>query len=321
MCIEEFDDQVERMIPTVGTIRFHRLKFTSGLLAHQKIGINPVPPCMYFSHSWHVLRPLNGDVIFHLLLKQRVHSIIFHIQYAIQILKKLERCFTPLHEEMSPLEPIVLYSHPTGPNPWKVVMILEELEIPFKTIIIPKEDLKKPSYEKICINGRAPAVSDPNHDITLWESGAIIEYLVDHYDKDLRLGFAKGTVEYYHAKQWLYFQVSGQGPYFGQAMWFKNLHPDKIPSAISRYIKEIKRVSGVLDRALGGKEWLVGGKFSFADLAFVPWYDAVEAKVIGDEFTLQQEFPSLYAWLGRCRSQPGVARARAAKAGKPKPNP
>ena len=198
-------------------------------------------------------------------------------------------------------------------------MVLEELEIPFKTIVVPKTDLKKPAYEKICANGRAPAISDPNEGIVLWESGVIIEYLVEKYDEHLRIGFARDTQEYYIAKQWLYFQVSGQGPYFGQAAWFKNFHPEKLPSAIDRYMNEIRRVSGVLDRALEDKDWLVGEKFSFADLAFVPWYDAVISKVIGDDFSLKEEYPNLTSWLDRCKSRPGVARARAAKAEGQKP--
>jgi len=61
-----------------------------------------------------------------------------------------------------------------------------------------------------------PAIHDPNRDLTLWESGAIIEYLIEVYDKKQKLSFPAGSNEAYLAKQWLYFQVSGQGPYFGQ---------------------------------------------------------------------------------------------------------
>lgn len=75
--------------------------------------------------------------------------------------------------------------------------------------------MKKEPYESINPNGRVRAIEDPNTGITLWESGAIIEYLVEIYDKQHNISFAPGSKEYYEAKQWLYYQVSGQGPYFG----------------------------------------------------------------------------------------------------------
>lgn len=214
----------------------------------------------------------------------------------------------------SSTKPITLYSHPSGPNPWKVVMILETLNLPYTTVVVPRDELKKQAYESICINGRAPAIEDPNTGFTLWESCAIIEYLVETYDKAHTISFDHGTTEFFHARQWLYFQASGQGPYFGQAVWFKLFHPEKVQSAQDRYVNEIHRVSGVLNRALAGKEWLVGEKFSFVDHAFVPWYEAVTARVIGDAFSIEHEFPNLHGWLARAKAQPGVAKALKAKA-------
>ncbi len=84
----------------------------------------------------------------------------------------------------------------------------------------------------------------------MWESGAIIEYLIERYDTGNNLGFPQGTPEYYHAKQWLFFQTTGQGPYYGQAGWFRMFHAEKIPSAIERYAKEVNRVTGVLETHL-----------------------------------------------------------------------
>lgn len=108
---------------------------------------------------------------------------------------------------------------------------------------------------------RLPAIDDPNTGITIWESGAIIEYLVETYDKDSRLTFTT-VPEKYHAKQFLHFQMSGQGPYFGQAVWFSEWHSEKLPSAIDRYRNEAKRVTRVLDKVLkgNGDGYLVGGK-------------------------------------------------------------
>lgn len=68
-------------------------------------------------------------------------------------------------------------------------------------------ELHKPPFEKINVNGRVPAIEDPNTGITLWESGAIIEYLQETYDKNNTLNYTS-TPEKYLVKQWLHFQVS-----------------------------------------------------------------------------------------------------------------
>lgn len=214
---------------------------------------------------------------------------------------------------MASLKPITLYSHATGPNPWKVVIVFEELNIPYETKFLQFTELKQPAFEKININGRVPAIEDPNTGITLWESGAILEYLVETYDKEKTISFAAGTPEYFLAKQWLHFQMSGQGPYFGQATWFSLYHPEKVQSAVDRYINEVKRVVGVLNRALEGREYLVGGKYSYADLAFLPWF-AIIPRITGDAFDLEKDFPNVNEWLNRIKARPAVAKTLKAKA-------
>ena len=92
-----------------------------------------------------------------------------------------------------------------GPNLPKVAIILDELNIPKEIDPVPFSDVKKPAYLAINPNGRLPAIYDPNTDLTLWESGAIVEYLVDKYDPEHKLSFPAGSSDAYHAKQWLFF--------------------------------------------------------------------------------------------------------------------
>ena len=127
-------------------------------------------------------------------------------------------------------------------------------------------DLKKEPFERINPNGRVPAIEDPNTGITLFESGAIIEYLVETYDKENKISYGDKFPEKFLCKSYLHFQMSGQGPYFGQKGWFSRFHTEHLPSAIDRYANEIKRVVGVLDRVLkdNGTGWLVGGKCTYA---------------------------------------------------------
>ncbi|GIJ91351.1 glutathione S-transferase, nitrogen catabolite repression regulator [Aspergillus pseudoviridinutans] len=116
------------------------------------------------------------------------------------------------------LKPNVPWSHVIGPNPLKVVFILEQLGFLYEQKYLPMDEMKKEPFVNINPNGRIPAIEDPNAAITLWESGAILECLVEAYNKQNAISFPAGTPEYLHAKQWLHFQMSGQGPYFGQAV-------------------------------------------------------------------------------------------------------
>lgn len=215
----------------------------------------------------------------------------------------------------SQIKPIKVWGQ-NGPNPPKVGIILEELGLPYEVNPIPLSDVKKPEYLAINPNGRVPAIHDPNTDITLWESGAIIEYLIERYDTTHRLSFAPGTPESYHAKQWLYFQVSGQGPYYGQLAWFKRYHPEQVPSAIDRYAKEVNRVSGVLDGFLaqqkekhgrGDGPWLVGNKLSYADIAFIP-YQRILSMLLEKDVYDADNYPHVKEWLGKMTSHETVKK-------------
>jgi len=209
------------------------------------------------------------------------------------------------------LKPITLYGASSA-NPPKVAIILKELELPHEIIPTPITEVKAPSFLKINPNGRLPAITDPNTGITLWESGAIIEYLVERYDTDHKISFAPGTKESWEAKQWLYFQASGQGPYYGQAGWFVKFHTEKIQSAIDRYVAEINRVTGVLEGHLKKRKeegmeepWMVGSKCSYVDLAFVTWQTITTMFLTEEQFN-QTKFPEVEGWVGRMHKRESV---------------
>ncbi|KAJ4318079.1 glutathione S- transferase, nitrogen catabolite repression regulator [Neodidymelliopsis sp. IMI 364377] len=210
----------------------------------------------------------------------------------------------------SSLKPIVIYGK-HGPNPPKVRMLCEELNLPYDQRETQFSELKKPEFLAINPNGRMPAIYDPNTDLTLWESGAIIEYLVEKYDTEHSLSFPQGSNEAQLARQWLFFQVSGQGPYYGQAVWFTKYHSETVQSAQDRYLAEIKRVTGVLNTHLEKQEkgadgpWLVGGKYSYADLAFVPWQSMLV--MFGDKLDVS-EFKTVTGWLERLKGRAAIEK-------------
>lgn len=162
---------------------------------------------------------------------------------------------------------------------------------------------------------------DPNTNVTLWESGAIIKYLIQTYDKTNKLNIPT-VPETFYLDQYLFFQASGQGPYFGQALWFSFFHPEKLPSAKERYLKEIRRITKVLDGILADKQFLVGGKCTYADLSFVPWYWAVEGLepvVPGFKAELEAENPNWKEWMEKLSARDSVKKAVATRAEKMAP--
>jgi glutathione S-transferase len=105
------------------------------------------------------------------------------------------------------------------------------------------------------------------------------------------------------------FQMSGQGPYYGQANWFNYLHHEKIPSAVERYQNEARRVLSVLDGVLEGREWLVGDKITFADLAFAPWNERLDSVLGVPAENKLDGFPNVKVWHERMVSRPSWKKA------------
>ncbi|RDX40748.1 glutathione S-transferase C-terminal-like protein [Polyporus arcularius HHB13444] len=215
---------------------------------------------------------------------------------------------------MSHGKQITLYMHTVGPNGWKVAFVLEELGLTYEPVYLDfrKGEQKAPAFTQYNPNGRIPAIIDhKNGDFVLWESCAILLYLVDKYDTEKRLTVTDDKGKY-TLTQWLFFQASGQGPYFGQAFWFMKYHSETIPSAIERYQKETLRVFSVLDGVLAKSPsgYLVGDKVTIADLAFVSWNKfGVEGIVSAvDGVDVEKQFPAFYAWYKKVYARPAVKK-------------
>ncbi|KAK0714465.1 glutathione S-transferase [Apiosordaria backusii] len=211
-----------------------------------------------------------------------------------------------------PPKPIRVWITPPGPNPWKTIFLLEELGLNYEFKSFRFDDVKKKPFIDVNPNGRVPAIQDPNTGLTLWESGAINQYLVEQYDKEKRLTYDT-FIEKNHCNQYLYFQMSGQGPYYGQCGWFQHLHPEKIQSAIDRYATEIKRVLGVLETILSAKpadaQWLVGNKMTYADMAFVPWNFRLGEVLLQSWDEVFEGTPHVRAWHEKMVDLPSWKRA------------
>tara|TARA_X000000950_G_scaffold288786_1_gene407379 strand:- start:1130 stop:1783 length:654 start_codon:yes stop_codon:yes gene_type:complete len=160
---------------------------------------------------------------------------------------------------------IDLYTAAT-PNGYKVSIALEEFKLSYNVINIDlsKNVQKEAWFLKLNPNGRIPVLKY-NNDI-IFESGAILYYLAEKHKK-LIPNSRKKKLE---VLQWLMFQMSGVGPMQGQANVFFRYLEKKIPTAISRYQNECRRLYEVLDKQLKGRRWICG-EYSIADIANWSW--------------------------------------------------
>lgn len=217
---------------------------------------------------------------------------------------------------MSHGKQFTLYSHYGGANGWKVAYVLSELGLTYELVFLEfdKKEQKSPEFLKLNPNGRIPALIDHgNNDFVLWESCAILLYLVDRYDKEHKIS-ASTDEEKALQNQWLFFQASGQGPYFGQFFYFNFASPEKYPTAIARYYKEAERVFGVLNDALSKQQWLVGDKMSIADISFLPWNDLAFDMMLGPDYPLTETFPAVSRWHTAMSTVPAIKAAIEARA-------
>jgi glutathione S-transferase len=184
--------------------------------------------------------------------------------------------------------------------------VLEELELAYESRLLELSEVKEKPFTDLNPNGRVPALTDPNTGLTIWESGAIIQYLVETYDTGGKITY-HSTPEKFLLNQWLHFQVSGQGPYYGQCAWFTHYHHERVPSAIDRYLKEVERVISVLDTWLQKHTSLVGDKCTYADLSFVTWAVLVPWLDKGKKIPMTQ-YGAYNAWLERLVTRPAVKK-------------
>ena len=210
-------------------------------------------------------------------------------------------------------ERIQLYSLGT-PNGQKVSIALEELGLPyeFHRVDISADDQFTPEFLSINPNNKIPAILDPagpgGEPMPLWETGAILIYLAEKTGQLL----PQDPVQRYQAIQWLMWQMGGVGPMFGQVGFFTRYggkdFEDKRPR--DRYVNEARRLLGVLDRRLEGRDWVMGD-YSMADIAIFPWVRCMRdvyqaAELVGiDEF--RNVLRVLEAFLARPAVQKGLA--------------
>ncbi|ARP54081.1 glutathione binding-like protein [Alcaligenes faecalis] len=208
-------------------------------------------------------------------------------------------------------ERLQLYSLPT-PNGVKVSIMLEEIGLPYEPHLVSFErnDQLSPEFISLSSNNKIPAILDPNgpgdKPLALFESGAILIYLAEKTGQLL----SADPAQRYETLQWLMFQMGGVGPMFGQLGFFHKFagkdFEDKRPR--DRYVNESKRLLGVIDKHLDGKDWMVGNSYSIADIALFPWIANLIGFYGAGELVEYEQFKNVARVLQQFQARPAVQR-------------
>jgi GSH-dependent disulfide-bond oxidoreductase len=206
---------------------------------------------------------------------------------------------------------IQLYSTPT-PNGVKVSIMLEETGLPYEPhfINIGQNETWTPEFLSLNPNGKIPSIIDPDgpgaKPLALFESGAILLYLAEKTGTLLPADPARR----YEAIQWVFFQMAAVGPMFGQLGFFHKFAgreiEDKRP--LERYRNESKRLLGVLETRLDGRDWIMGEDYTIADISLLGWVRNLIGFYGAGELVEFDSLKRVPAWLERGLARPAVQR-------------
>ncbi len=207
---------------------------------------------------------------------------------------------------------IQLYSLPT-PNGIKVSAMLEETGLAYEPhlVNIMEDDQFTPEFLSLNPNNKIPALIDPDgpggQPLGLFETGAILIYLADKTG----LFLSQNPAEKYETIQWLMWQMGGVGPMFGQLGFFYAFGGKDIedPRPRERYIGESKRLLGVLDKRLDGREFLMGDDYTIADIATWPWVRGLTSAYKADDVLELATFENVLRWRAACMARPASEKA------------
>ncbi|MBO9508067.1 glutathione S-transferase family protein [Thalassospira sp. A3_1] len=203
---------------------------------------------------------------------------------------------------------IRFYFHPT-PNPAKISLFLEEAGLPYEIVPVDtkKGEQHSSEFRAINPNGKVPAIVDTDgaggKETRVFDSNAILIYLAEKTGKFLGAVEDRGEL-----LSWLMFIASGLGPFSGQAVHFQHVAPAGNDYGVNRYRKEIERHYRVMDDHLAGREFVVGGSYTIADMSLWGWIERAAFVMKSDEPL--DPYPNLKKWYQGICARPAVERAR-----------
>jgi GST-like protein len=194
----------------------------------------------------------------------------------------------------------------------KISIMLEEIGLAYEAhrIDIGADEHVTPEFLSLNPNGKIPAIIDPdgprNAPLGLFESGAILFYLAEKTGKLVPSDPARR----YHTIQWVFFQKAHIGPMFGQVGWFHKFAGREIEDRrpLERYRDEAKRILGVLEGRLSGRQWIMDDEYTIADIATLGWVRNLVGYYGARDLVSFDDLKHVPAWLERGLARPAVQR-------------
>ncbi|EED11453.1 glutathione-S-transferase theta, GST, putative [Talaromyces stipitatus ATCC 10500] len=202
---------------------------------------------------------------------------------------------------------IDFYTKSGSTNGAKIAIILNELSLTYRLHKVDKAPKDTEAYRAISPNSHFPVVVDIHPDgfkVSLDQTGAIAQYLINEYDQDHTISFPKRSPEEIEATNWFFFGASRVAPSHDEAVHYKKEAPETIPYSIDRFQNKTLGLFFALEQRLEKTgDYLVGHKFSIADIAQIPFVVAAEEAGINIE-----RFPYLTSWYEKVLSRQGVKK-------------
>ncbi|KAI5305604.1 Mitochondrial beta-keto-acyl synthase [Ascosphaera pollenicola] len=197
------------------------------------------------------------------------------------------------------------------PNGTKVSIALEELGIPYKAheLDLFGGEQSQDWFLAISPFGLMPALIDAagpdGKPISIIESGNILQYLAERYDKEHKISYPAGSREAYEVNNWLFLHNATVSPKQTYAVQFGVVEPEGYAAKKFRdeSIKGLSILEAALAKSTSG--FIVGDHLSIADITFFTMSHTSET--LGIDLS---DFPHTKAWSERIAARPGVQRGQ-----------
>jgi glutathione S-transferase len=216
---------------------------------------------------------------------------------------------------------MIVVHHLNNSRSQRVLWLLEELGLPYDITRYqrdPKTMLAPPELRAVHPLGKSPVITDGEGDdrITVAESGAIVEYLIERYGQG-RLVPPAGTPERRRWTYWLHFAEGSAMPPLLLKLIFDRIETGPMPffarpiaRAIARKVKDgfvlpnITAQLAFMESELSKSAWFAGDEFTAADIQMSFALEAAASRG-----GLDSRYPRLSDWLTRIHARPAFRRA------------
>ncbi len=199
------------------------------------------------------------------------------------------------------------------PNGQKVLIALEEAKANYRYIPvdITVGQQKTTAFKQLSPDGKIPALvhhtamlQGSRSPVKLFESGAILLYLANQFP----MLHGRNDAEKAQVMSWTFWQVGQLGPIAGQFGRFHSLYAQNA-EAINHFHGLIERCLAVMETQLARSTYLVGEKFTVADIACLPWIASEQSYLQRYEFAWRENYPMVCQWADGLLVKPSVRSA------------